>query len=138
MDPATSGDRRLSYERLFERILGRRIGQPQNWKQYVLSMLVFNVVMYTLTYLVFILQGYLPLNPDGKVGLEASLAFNTAASFTSNTNLQHYSGEQSLSYFTQIFAIMWPQFVSAATGIAAVTALCRGLSGRKELGNFYQ
>ena len=70
--------------------------------------------------------------------MEPSLAFNTSASFTSNTNLQHYSGEVSLSYFSQLFGMMWLQFVSAATGIAAVTALCRGLAGRKELGNFYR
>ena len=72
-------------------------------------------------------QQWLPLNPDGKGALEPSLAFNTAASFTSNTNLQHYSGEVSLSYFSQLCALMWLQFVSAATGIAAVTALARGL-----------
>jgi K+-transporting ATPase ATPase A chain len=85
-----------------------------------------------------VVQGGLPLNPDGKTGLSPDLAFNTAASFTSNTNLQHYSGEQSLSYLTQLTAIMWLQFVSAATGIAAVTALCRALAGEPKVGNFYR
>ncbi len=63
--------------------------------------------------------------------------FNTAASFVTNTNLQHYSGEASLSYLSQLCALMWQQFVSAATGIAALAALARGLAGRKDLGNFF-
>jgi K+-transporting ATPase ATPase A chain len=89
-------------------------------------------------YVVLTTQQWLPLNPDQKGAMEPSLAFNTSASFTSNTNLQHYSGEQSLSYFSQLFALMWLQFVSAATGIAAVTALSRGLAGRTNVGNFFQ
>ncbi|MBI3118370.1 MAG: potassium-transporting ATPase subunit A, partial [Candidatus Hydrogenedentes bacterium] len=84
-----------------------------------------------------LLQQYLPLNPDGKGVLEGSLLFNTAASFTSNTNLQHYSGEVSLSYFSQLFALMWLQFISAGTGIAALAALARGLRGDTQIGNFY-
>jgi K+-transporting ATPase ATPase A chain len=101
-------------------------------------MLFFNGVMFVLAYAAFALQGHLPLNPDGKTGLDWSLAFNTAASFMTNTNLQHYSGGQSLSYLSQLFALMWLQFVSAATGIAAVTALSRALAGREIMGNFYQ
>jgi K+-transporting ATPase ATPase A chain len=81
-------------------------------------------------------QGWLPLNPDGKESLEASLAFHTAVSFTTNTNLQHYSGEVSLSYLSQM-SLMWLQFVSAATGIAALVAVARGVGGRKTVGNFY-
>ena len=134
---ATSGLRAL-FEGGATTLFGPLVDSDQDWKRYALSMLVFNLAMFTLAYLIFVVQGVLPLNPDGKAGLEASLAFNTAASFTSNTNLQHYSGEQSLSYFTQIFSIMWLQFVSAATGIAAVTALCRGLAGKTALGNFYR
>ena len=68
--------------------------------------------------------------------LEPSLAFHTAASFTSNTNLQHYSGEVSLSYLSQL-ALMWLQFVSAATGIAALAALARGIGGQASMGNFF-
>jgi K+-transporting ATPase ATPase A chain len=83
------------------------------------------------------LQQYLPLNPDEMGPIEGSLIFNTAASFTSNTNLQHYSGESTLSYFSQLGALMWLQFVSAATGIAALTALARGLGGRRDVGNFF-
>jgi K+-transporting ATPase ATPase A chain len=103
-------------------------------------MLVFNVVMFVFVYVVLTTQTWHPqlLNPDGKGEVEPSLAFNTTASFTSNTNLQHYSGEVALSYFSQLFALMWLQFVSAATGIAAVAALSRGLAGHVKLGNFYQ
>lgn len=136
MDPTNPGPMRRRFERLSESVLGGAVTRPQTWKGFVGSMLVFNVLMFVLAYAVLVGQGSLPLNPDGKAGLEPSLAFNTAVSFTTNTNLQHYSGEQSLSYFTQIFVIGWLQFVSAATGLAAVTALCRGLAGRVELGNF--
>jgi K+-transporting ATPase ATPase A chain len=115
---------------------GPLTGQVQDWKRYVGSMLVFNAVMFVVTFGFLALQQYLPLNPDGKGAIEGSLIFNTAASFTSNTNLQHYSGEVSLSYLTQLAGLMWLQFVSAATGIAALAALARGLAGRK-LGNFF-
>jgi potassium-transporting ATPase potassium-binding subunit len=138
MDPVSPGPRRLAYDGLCDRLLGRSIGQEQDWKRYVTAMLVFNVVMFVLVYVILTTQGAHPFNPDGKAAMEPSLAFNTSASFTSNTNLQHYSGEVSLSYFSQIFAMVWLQFVSAATGIAAVTAMCRGLAGRKTLGNFYR
>lgn len=138
MDPVEPGPRRVVYEGLCQRLLGRFAGVEQDWKHYVLSMLVFNLVMFVLVFVILTTQNLHPLNPDGKAAMEPSLAFNTSASFTSNTNLQHYSGEVSLSYFSQLFGIMWLQFVSAATGIAAVTALCRGLVGRKELGNFYR
>ena len=75
--------------------------------------------------------------PDGQKKIEGSLIFNTIASFTSNTNLQHYSGESTLSYLSQLAALMWLQFVSAATGIAALVAMARGLSGKREMGNFF-
>jgi K+-transporting ATPase ATPase A chain len=137
MDPADPGARRSRYEAVCGALLGSGATRGQNWKQYCLSMLAFNALMFVFVYVVLTTQQWLPLNPDGKTALEPSLAFHTAASFTSNTNLQHYSGEVSLSYFSQLFALMWLQFVSAATGIAAVTALCRGLAGRREFGNFY-
>lgn len=129
MDPQRPGGARQRYDALCATLLGGAARREQGWKSYCLSLLVFNVVMFVFCYLVLTTQHLHPLNPDGKEPLEASLAFNTAASFTSNTNLQHYSGEVSLSYFSQMFAMMWLQFVSAATGIAAVTALSRGLAG---------
>ncbi|MDY8110141.1 potassium-transporting ATPase subunit KdpA [Fulvimarina sp. 2208YS6-2-32] len=122
--------------RAFRAIGGPLTGQEQTWKRYMVALFAFNVVMFVVVYGFLALQQYLPLNPDGKQALEGSLIFNTAASFTTNTNLQHYSGEVSLSYLTQLGGLMWLQFVSAATGIAALAALARGLSGRP-LGNFF-
>ena len=138
MDPSDAGSTRVRYEKACVALLGYEICRPQNWKQYCASMLAFNLLMFVFAYAALTTQQWLPLNPDGKGPLEPSLAFNTAASFTSNTNLQHYSGEVSLSYFSQLGALMWLQFVSAATGIAVVTALARGLGGFTRLGNFYQ
>lgn len=123
--------------RAFLLVGGRLAREPQNWKQYVIAMLVFNAVMFAVSFGILALQQYLPLNPDGKGAIEGSLIFNTAASFTSNTNLQHYSGEVSMSYLSQLGALMWLQFVSAATGIAALAAVARGLAGRPAMGNFF-
>ncbi len=107
------------------------------WQSYLKQFAVFNVIMFAVSFAVLAFQQYLPLNPDSKGALTADLIFNTAASFTTNTNLQHYSGEVSMSYFSQLFALMWLQFVSAATGIAVLTAIARGLGG-KGFGNFYK
>lgn len=126
------------FTKLFRNVCGGLIEKEQDWKKYSLSLLLFNAVMFVVVFAILAAQQYLPLNPDGKAALEPSLIFNTAASFTSNTNLQHYSGEVSMSYFTQLFGLMWLQFVSAATGIAALAALARGLSGKPNLGNFYR
>lgn len=123
--------------RIFQGIGGTITNTPQDWKQYMFAMLTFNVVMFVVSFSILALQQYLPLNPDKLGPIEGSLIFNTAASFTSNTNLQHYSGESTLSYISQLGALMWLQFVSAATGKAALTALARGLSGRADLGNFF-
>jgi len=137
MEPQDAGPWRRRYEAVCQALLGPSASKPQTWKPYCVSMLTFNAVMFAFVYVVLTSQHLLPLNPDAMGSFEPSLAFNTAASFTSNTNLQHYSGEASLSYFSQVFALMWLQFVSAATGIAAATALSRGLAGRTELGNFF-
>ena len=98
-----------------------------------------NVVMWLATWTIVTLQQYLPLNPDGISNMEPTLAFNTISSFTTNTNLQHYSGETGLSYFSQMFTISFLQFVTAATGVAAAVAVIRGLGGNRltTLGNFY-
>lgn len=132
------GGIRGGFEKLFEKTVGRAVAGEQTWKEYVFSMLFFNAVMFIVVFAILSMQQLLPLNPDGKGALDPSLIFHTVASFTSNTNLQHYSGEVSLSYLSQILGLMWLQFVSAATGIAALTALARGLSGKPLLGNFYR
>jgi K+-transporting ATPase ATPase A chain len=110
---------------------------PQSWKQYTVSLLLFNTVMFVFCYLVLAVQPGAPLNPDGQKMLSPTTIFNTAASFTTNTNLQHYSGEQHLSYFSQLFAIIWQMFVSAAVGFCALLAVIRGLRGDEHLGNYY-
>lgn len=136
--PAQPSRVRSGIELLIRKIGGRLVATEGNWRQYTVSMLIFNASMFVIVFLILAFQNVLPLNPDGKSAIEPSLIFNTVASFTSNTNLQHYAGEVTMSYFSQIFGLMWLQFVSAATGIAALTALARGLTGCASLGNFYR
>jgi K+-transporting ATPase ATPase A chain len=126
-------------ERLVLRLTGVDPAAQQDWKQYSFSLLISNVFMWLATWTIVTLQQYLPLNPDGIANMEPTLAFNTISSFTTNTNLQHYSGETGLSYFSQMFVISFLQFVTAATGVAACIAVIRGLAGNrlKNLGNFY-
>jgi K+-transporting ATPase ATPase A chain len=137
MDPAApEAGAAGRFTHAFQAFGGTAARVPQDWKQYMIAMLAFNVLMFVVSFGIMALQQYLPFNPDGMKEVEGSLIFNTAASFTSNTNLQHYSGESTLSYLSQLGALMWLQFVSAATGVAALTALARGLAGRG-LGNFF-
>src|SRR5882672_2814745 len=110
---------------------------PQNWKQYCLALLAFNAAAFAIGFLILALQPLLPLNPDNKGMLAPSTIFNTACSFLTNTNLQHYSGEVHLSYFSQLFFICWKQFVTPAIGLAALLAMTRGLRGDALVGNFY-
>jgi potassium-transporting ATPase potassium-binding subunit len=126
-------------ERLVLRLTGVDPHEQQNWKRYSLSLLLSNVVMWVATFTVVSLQRGLPLNPDAIGNMEPTLAFNTISSFTTNTNLQHYSGETGLSYFSQMVVISFLQFVTAATGVAACVATIRGLAGNRltQLGNFY-
>lgn len=123
------------FENIIYKISGVRKAN-QSWKLYALSFLLLNVFTIFLTYVVFRLQGHLPLNPSNVEGMEPTLAFNTAISFMANTNLQHYSGETGLSYLSQMIAIVFMMFVSPATALAAVIAIIRGLVG-KGLGNFF-
>ena len=126
-------------ERLVLKVAGVDGEAGQDWKQYSRSLLLSNVVMWLVTFAIVSWQSWLPLNPDGIGNMEPTLAFNTISSFTTNTNLQHYSGESGLSYFSQMFAISFLQFVTAATGVAACIATIRGLAGNRltSLGNFY-
>lgn len=137
MDPATAASGGSGWTRAFQAVGGPLTLKEQNWKQYLLALLAFNAVSFTVTFLILAFQQHLPLNPDGKTELEGSLIFNTAASFVTNTNLQHYSGEVAMSYASQMGALMWQQFISAATGMAALAAMARGLAGRTNMGNFF-
>jgi K+-transporting ATPase ATPase A chain len=109
----------------------------QSWKQYAVALLLFNTVMFVFGFAVLALQPYLPLNPDGKKMLAPTTIFNAVTSFLTNTNLQHYSGEQHFSYFSQIVFVLWNMFVSASVGYCALAAIIRGLRGDAHMGNFY-
>ena len=122
--------------RLLRRLLGLGDGSEQTWKAYAFSMLTFNIVMFVIVFTVLTTQSALPLNPDDKPAMEPILAFHTTVSFVTNTNLQHYSGEAALSYLSQL-SLMWLQFVSAATGLAALVAIARALAGRATMGDYY-
>ncbi len=112
---------------------------PQDWKHYALALLLFNLVMFLFGYTLLALQPVtdIGLNPEHKGMLAPTTIFNTVCSFLTNTNLQHYAGEQNLSYFSQIFFVIWNMFVSASVGLCGLTAIIRGLRGDSHMGNFY-
>jgi len=108
------------------------------WKQYFLTGLLLNIAQMAIAFLILVFQGALPLNPLGFPGLNWDLAFHTVISFATNTNLQHYNGEAALSIFSQMTAIQFLQWTSAATGICMGIAFVRGfIVGSKNLGNFH-
>jgi K+-transporting ATPase ATPase A chain len=127
-------------ERLLYRVTGVDENHEMRWTEYAVSMLLFSMVSMVVLYLMERLQGYLPFNPQkfGAVA-PAHLAFNTAASFTTNTNWQVYSGETTMSYFTQMAGLAYHNFISAATGIALAIAFVRGIARRQmqTIGNFW-
>jgi potassium-transporting ATPase potassium-binding subunit len=117
--------------------------KDQTWVQYTVAMLVFSALGLLVTYLIQRTQGSLPLNPQHFAGVPGPLAFNTAASFTSNTNWQSYTPETTMSYLTQMAGLAWHNFTSAAVGIGVALVVARGLTrrpgpeGSKGIGNFY-
>ncbi|AMR25973.1 potassium-transporting ATPase subunit KdpA [Hymenobacter psoromatis] len=129
----------LPLERLLYRLGGVRPEREMTWQQHMLALLAINLVWFLFAMLVLCTQGSLPLNPDHNPSMTPDLAFNTAISFLVNCNLQHYSGESGLSYLSQIFCIMFLQFVSAATGMAACVVVFNALKegSTEKLGNFY-
>ncbi|WP_017477344.1 potassium-transporting ATPase subunit KdpA [Pseudomonas sp. PAMC 26793] len=126
-------------ERVCYRLSGVDADQEQSWQKYALALLAFNFAGFLLLFAFLLFQQYLPLNPQKLPGLEWTLAFNTAISFMTNTNWQNYSGEASLSYLSQMAGLTVQNFVSAATGLAVLVALCRGIGRKstKTLGNFW-
>lgn len=110
---------------------------PQTWKRYSLNLLGFNTLVYVLGYVVLVYQHVLPLNPDGKPALAPSTVFNTACSYLTNTNLQHYAGEVHLSHLSQLTAVLWKQFVTPVVGLSALLAVIRGLRGDSDMGNVF-
>jgi len=142
-DQKTVLDRVLDpVDNLLYRLIGKQAcSQAMNWKSYTFHMLATNLVMALLIYLVLIFQNVLPLNPQHFAGMEPMQAFNTAISFITNTNWQSYGGESTLSNFSQMAAITFPMFTSAATGFVVAIAFIRALlvsDGGANLGNFYR
>ncbi|MFY4731285.1 potassium-transporting ATPase subunit KdpA, partial [Nitrospira sp. BLG_2] len=126
-------------ERLVYRLCGVRETEEMDWKAYGIAMLLFNAMGLVALYALQRQQTFLPLNPAGLGAVPPDLAFNTAASFSTNTNWQAYGGETTLSYLTQMLGLTVQNFVSAATGMAVLVALIRGLARRSVLtiGNFW-
>ena len=127
------------FEKLTYRLMGVDSTKEHGWKSYTFAMLVFSTVGLLFTYAILRLQHILPLNPQGLPALSPSLAFNTAVSFTTNTNWQSYGGESTMSYFSQMVALTIHNFTSAAVGISIAAALVRGVSraSATTLGNFW-
>ncbi|HUZ07244.1 MAG TPA: potassium-transporting ATPase subunit KdpA, partial [Candidatus Paceibacterota bacterium] len=126
-------------EKLTYRVLRVDPAKEHNWKQYAFSMLLFSLVSCLFTYAILRLQNFLPLNPQKLGALSPHLAFNTAVSFTTNTNWQSYGGESTMSYFSQMIALAIHNFFSAAVGIAIAAALVRGIARHTAttIGNFW-
>ncbi len=130
-------------ERFLCRLCGVDPQVEQSWKHYAFSLLAFSLFGMLVTYLIERLQHVLPLNPQNFAAVPPDLAFNTAASFTTNTNWQSYTGESTMSYLTQMAGLAWHNFTSAAVGIGVALALARGLTrrpgpdGEKTIGNFW-
>ena len=130
-------------ERWLYKLCGVDAQEQQDWKQYTFAVLVFSLFTLLVTYGIQRLQQVLPLNPQNFGPVAPDLAFNTAVSFTTNTNWQSYSGESTMSYLTQMAGLAWHNFMSAAVGIGIALALARGITyrlqagGAKNLGNFW-
>ena len=129
----------LPLERLIYRLAGVDPAKEMDWKQHLKALLTINLVWFVYGFIMLMGQGVLPLNPDGNPGMSPHLAFNTIISFVVNCNLQHYSGESGLTYLTQTGVIMFLQFVSAATGMAALAAVYKAMASgtTSALGSFW-
>ena len=126
-------------ERAIYRIAGIDPNKDQHWTRYAAGVLLFSAASMLLTYIALRLQALLPLNPQGMAALPPRQAFETAASFTTNTNWQSYSGESTMSYLSQMMQLAFHNFVSSAVGMGVAVALVRGISRRSagKLGNFW-
>lgn len=126
-------------ERWIYKLCGIRPDEEMNWKQFLKALLTVNAFWFVWGMVLLVCQGWLPLNPDGNGGQSPDLAFNTTISFMVNCNLQHYSGESGLTYFTQLFVIMLFQFFTAACGMAALAGIMKALAAKttRTIGNFW-
>ncbi|NHN33655.1 potassium-transporting ATPase subunit KdpA [Paenibacillus agricola] len=137
---ANRTDRWFSFiERPIFAIIGLKERKGMTWKTYAASFIATNIVLVAISYLILRTQSFLPLNPNGIGNMEETLTFNTVISFMANTNLQHYSGESGLSYFSQMAVIIMMMFTSAATGFSVAIAFIRGITSKGEtIGNFFE
>lgn len=135
----TSTDFLIPLERWIFRLSGIQPHREMNWKEFLKAMLTVNLLWFVYAFVLLLFQGHLPLNPDHNPDQTPDLAFHTAISFLVNCDLQHYSGETGITYFTQIFVLEFLQFVSAATGMAAVVAVFNALRYKttEQVGNFW-
>ena len=126
-------------ERLIFKVSGINPQEEMNWKQFLKALLILNAFWFVWGMVLLVTQHWLPLNPDGNGPQSPDQAFNTCISFMVNCNLQHYSGESGLTYFTQLFVIMLFQFITAATGMAAMAGIMKSISVKttKTIGNFW-
>ena len=126
-------------ERLIYRILGIKSDEEMSWKTYALALMLFTLLGIIVLYVIELMQGILPFNPQHLGSVNPALAFNTAVSFNTNTNWQNYGGETTMSYLTQMLGMMVHQFLSAGIGIAVLLALIRGFVRHsvKTIGNFW-
>ena len=126
-------------ENFIYKLVGVDPKEEMNWKQFLKALLVLNLVWFFWGMVLLCTQQWLPLNPDGNANQTADQAFNTCISFMVNCNLQHYSGESGLTYFTQLFVIMLFQFITAATGMAAMAGIMKAMAAKttKTIGNFW-
>ena len=127
-------------ERLMYKLSGVNPDEEMDWKKFLRALLVVNLFWFVWGMVLLVAQGVLPLNPDGNIGQTCHQAFNTCISFMVNCNLQHYSGESGLTYFTQLFVIMLFQFITAATGMAAMAGIMKALAAKttQTIGNFWR
>ncbi|MBV9877769.1 MAG: potassium-transporting ATPase subunit KdpA, partial [Verrucomicrobia bacterium] len=122
---------------IFHWIEARLDSGPQNWKQYTVSLLLFNTVLFVFGFVVLVLQPWMPLNSLGRGMLAPTTIFHTVVSFITNTDLQHYSGDQHFSNFSQIFFGITNFFLSASIGFCGLTAIIRAFRGESKIGNFF-
>ena len=129
----------MPIEKMLYKLFGVNISEEMNWKTYALNLVVFNVIGIAALFLILKFQHFLPFNPSGFGPLKWDLALNTAVSFVTNTNWQNYGGESTMSYFTQMLGMTVQNFLSAATGIAAMVAFIRAFiyQSVSEIGNFW-
>src|SRR4029077_1044277 len=130
-------DGKYKAPKIFHWFEARLDSGPQNWKQYTASLLVFNTVLFVFGFLILALQPIMPLNPLGRGLLSPTTIFHSVISFMTNTDLQHYSGDQHFSNFSQIFFDIANFFLSAAVGLSALVAIIRLLRSDKHVGNYF-